>query len=84
MTQVYCVFCDIGVAVCASNAERIIVTKTKTKNFLSIKTVEYLRRFFAGGGTQFELCLTWRSNGRRSSTWRQCSNQRAARSQSLC
>ena len=56
MTQVYCVFCDTGVAVCASNAERIIVTKTKTKNFLSIKTVEYPRRFFAGGGTRFELC----------------------------
>src|SRR4030095_16357272 len=51
MTQVYCwrsvaVFCvDDGVVVCASNAEWIVVIKTKIKNFLSIKSVEYLRRF---------------------------------------
>jgi hypothetical protein len=32
------------------------VIKTKIKNFLSIKCVEYLRRLFAGGGIQFELC----------------------------
>jgi len=45
MTQVYClrsvvVFCvDDGVVVCASNAEWIVVIKTKIKNFLSIKSV---------------------------------------------
>ena len=31
--------------------------KTKIKNFLSIKGVEYLRRVFAGGGIRFKL---WR------------------------
>ena len=36
---------DDGVVVCASNAEWIVVIKTKIKNFLSIKSVEYLRRF---------------------------------------
>ena len=61
MTQVYCwrsvaVFCvDDGVVVCASNAEWIVVIKTKIKNFLSIKSVEYLRGF-RGGGLRFELC----------------------------
>ena len=49
MTQVYCwrsvaVFYASGVTVCASNAELIVVIKTKIKNFLSIKRVEYLRR----------------------------------------
>ena len=42
MTQVYCwrsvaVFCASGATVCASNAELIVVIKTKIKNFLSIK-----------------------------------------------
>ena len=45
MTQVYCwrsvaVFCASDVTVCASNAELIVVIKTKIKNFLSIKRVE--------------------------------------------
>jgi hypothetical protein len=43
------------VAVCASSADWIVVIKTKIKNFLSIKRVEYLRRLFAGGGIRFEL-----------------------------
>ena len=62
MTQVYCwrsvaVFCvDDGVVVCASNAEWIVVIKTKIKNFLSIKSVEVPPPVFAGGGLRFELC----------------------------
>ena len=62
MTQVYCwrsvaVFCvDDGVVVCASNAEWIVVIKTKIKNFLSIKQRGVLPPVFAGGGLRFELC----------------------------
>ena len=88
MTQVYCwrsvaVFCvDDGVAVCASNAEWIVVIKTKIKNFLSIKSVEYLRRFSPAEASDLSSAAIWRSSGRRSSTWRQYSNQRAATSQS--
>jgi hypothetical protein len=52
MTQVYCLFCGVGVAACASNAEWIVVIKTRIKNFLSIKSVEYLRRLFSSGGFQ--------------------------------
>jgi hypothetical protein len=90
MTQVYCwrsvaVFCvDDGVVVCASNAEWIVVIKTKIKNFLSIKSVEYLRRFSPAEASDLSSVVTWRSSGRRSSTWRQYSNQRAATSQSPC
>jgi hypothetical protein len=74
MTHVYCwravaVFCvDDGVVVCASNAEWIVVIKTKIKNFLSIKSVEYLRRFSPAEASDLSSDVTWRSNGRRSST----------------
>jgi len=90
MTQVYCwrsvaVFCvSGGVVVCASNAEWIVVIKTKIKNFLSIKSVEYLRRFSPAEASDLNPAAIWRSNGRRSSTWRQYSNQRVATSQSPC
>ena len=49
-------FRDVGVVVaCANKAEWIVVIKTKTKKFLTIKRVDYLRRSFAGGGIDFAL-----------------------------
>ena len=48
--QVYCVFFGVGVTVSPSNAEWIVVIKTKTRKFLTIKRVDYLRRLFAGEG----------------------------------
>ena len=49
-------FRGVGVVVaCANKAEWIVVIKTKTKKFLTIKRVDYLRRSFAGGGIDFAL-----------------------------
>jgi hypothetical protein len=74
----------MGVAVCASSAEWIVVIKNKIKNFLSIVLRNTSAGYSPAEVSDLGSAVTWRSNGRRSSTWRQCSNQRAATSQSLC